>query len=70
MKILKDLFQATDGSWDLSRLLLCFGAISLIVQSAINVYRNHQFDVQAFGIGFAALMGGGGLGVKWHNESQ
>ncbi len=70
MKIWDDLFKATDGTWDLSRILLAVGAVSFIIQSGVNVYRDHTLDLQAFGIGFAAIAGGGGLGVKWHNEAS
>lgn len=69
MKMIGDLFKATDGTWDLSRLMMASGGFAFIAQSGANLYHNHTIDLQAFGVGFAAIMGGGGLGVKWHNEA-
>ena len=69
-KWIKDLFYATDGTLDLSRVLMCGGTVAFIAQGAFALlWKGQTFDAQAYGIGFAALMGGGGLGVKWHNEA-
>ncbi len=63
------LYQA-DGTLDLSRVLMALAMLAFIGQSLWSMFKGQIFDWQSFGIGAGAVMGGSGLGVKWHGEAS
>ncbi|MGA9855747.1 MAG: hypothetical protein WBR29_10770 [Gammaproteobacteria bacterium] len=69
-KFLHDLFYSTDNELDLSRVLMFMGCVAFMAQGALAVvWKGQVFDAQAYGFGFAAIMAGGGFGVKRYNEA-
>lgn len=73
-KLLHDLFYAVDdkgvSSLDESRVALALALVSYIstVASAV-LWKGQTLDIQGFGFGLAALVFGGGHGIKAYNSS-
>lgn len=44
-------------------ILLMLGCVGFIASTMIHVIHNQQFDPQSYGIGFGAILGGGGIGM-------
>ncbi|MHB8406311.1 MAG: hypothetical protein ACYDCJ_12905 [Gammaproteobacteria bacterium] len=65
-----DMVFANDGTLDLSRVLMAFAMLAFVGQSIWAMAKGQPFDWQSFGIGAGAVMGGSGLGVKWHGEAS
>lgn len=73
-KFLHDLFtEDTDGKvWDLVRLGGGGGILFFLGNSLWTAIHNGTVDLQAFGVGFAALIGGLGtaIGIKAKGEEN
>jgi hypothetical protein len=68
---LKSLLTGRDNmTWDVARVLLFFGGIVFLGCTVLAVVKSAQFDMEKFGYGLGALLGGGGVGIgaKAHAE--
>ena len=72
MKIIKDCLTGLDGeTYDPSRVYLGMAVISALgLQISAVVVNKQPFDMNAFGIGFGALLAGGGLGVAAKSKTE
>jgi hypothetical protein len=69
--LLKSLLTGKDNlTWDVARVLLFFGGIVFLGCTVLSVLKSAQFDMEKFGYGLGALLGGGGVGIgaKAHTE--
>lgn len=59
-----------NATYDVTRVLLFFGGAAFLVCSVLDVAKGAAFEMDKFGYGFGALLGGGGagIGVKGHTE--
>ena len=59
-------------TWDVARVLLLLGGGVFLVCTLIAVMKTQVFDMEKFGYGFGALLGGGGVGIgaKAHTEPE
>ena len=56
-----NLFTEPDNqTWCIVKVLVGCGAMTFMGLSVVHVLHNHAFDPQAFGVGFGALLAGGG----------
>ncbi|MBV8061637.1 MAG: amino acid ABC transporter substrate-binding protein [Alphaproteobacteria bacterium] len=57
-------------SWDIARVLMFLGGLVFLGCTLVSVLKTLQFDMDKFGYGFGALLGGGGAGIgaKAHAE--
>lgn len=69
MKLIEDCFQNEAGEWDLSRIAWAATIAGFLANAAVAVITSHQFSAQDFGLGGAALLGGGGLGAMLHGKA-
>lgn len=60
-KTLRDLVTDEEGQYDLGFILWAIGTLAFLVLAGVNYAK---FDAQQFGIGFAAVLAGGG-GMSW-----
>lgn len=70
---LRSLLTGKDKlTWDVARVLLFFGGIVFLACTVISVLKTAQFDMEKFGYGLGALLGGGGMGIgaKGHTEPE
>ncbi len=68
---LKMLLTGRDNAtYDVTRVLLFFGGMTFLVCTLADVAKGAAFEMDKFGYGFGALLGGGGagIGVKGHTE--
>ena len=64
MNILNDCITGIDGKTvDPARLYLLLAVAVFLGGAIASVWMSHSLDFQAFGIGFGALLAGGGLGI-------
>lgn len=69
--VLKSLLTGRDNlTYDVARVLLFFGGIVFLGCTVLAVVKSMQFDMEKFGYGLGALLGGGGVGIgaKGHTE--
>jgi len=72
-RIIKDCLTGPNGKdYDPARVYLAMAVNVFLAATLIAVFRSNPFDAQAFGIGFGALLAGGGLGIslKSHTECK
>jgi hypothetical protein len=70
---LQSLLTGKDNrSYDVGRVLLFLGGIVFLSCTVIVVVQSVEFDMEKFGYGLGALLGGGGvgLGAKGHTEPE
>ena len=68
---LKSLLTGKDNlTYDVGRVLLFLGGIVFLGCTVIAVAKSLEFDMEKFGYGLGALLGGGGAGIgaKGHTE--
>jgi hypothetical protein len=71
MKLVKDLFTGIDNqTFDIARLCLFFGAIAFIALAAHAACKGQPWDPQAFGIGFGAVVAGGGASLALKAKTE
>jgi len=68
-KLLTDCFQDGQNAWDISRIMWAVTIIGFLANAGVAVFSSHQFSAQDFGLGGAALLGGGGLGTMFHGKA-
>jgi hypothetical protein len=69
VKLITDCFQNEANEWDISRIMWAITIVGFLINAGIAVFSSHQFSAQDFGLGGAALLGGGGLGTMWHGKA-
>jgi hypothetical protein len=64
-QIIHDCLTGRDGiTYDPARIYLAMAVNVFLAATIMDAVHNIKFDPQAFGIGFGALLAGGGLGVS------
>lgn len=64
-QVVKDCLTGKDGiTYDPARIYLAMAVNVFLAATIMDAMHNIKFDPQAFGIGFGALLAGGGLGVS------
>lgn len=62
--ILVDMITGIDGATvDPARVYLAGAVLTFLGGALVVIIKTHALDFQAFGIGFGALLAGGGLGI-------
>ena len=67
----KSMLTGRDNlTYDVARTLMFLGGLVFLICTLIAVIKSLQFDMEKFGYGLGALLGGGGLGIgaKAHAE--
>jgi hypothetical protein len=61
-----------NATWDVTRVLLFASGVVFLGCTVLSVIKTLQFDMEKFGYGFGALLGGGGVGIgaKAHAEPK
>lgn len=70
---LRALLTGRDNeTYDVARVLLFFGGLAFLACTLIDVVKGAAFEMDKFGYGFGALLGGGsaGIGAKGHTEPE
>ncbi|MDE2097917.1 MAG: amino acid ABC transporter substrate-binding protein [Patescibacteria group bacterium] len=70
-KFAKDIVTLSNGEdYDMGRVLIIVGSLAFLMFEAIAVINSKTFDMQAFGIGYGAVLlsGGGHLWLKRTTE--
>lgn len=63
-RLVQHMFTGKDNkTWDIGRVLWFGFSVIFAGLTVVALCKGHQFDPQAFGIGAASLLGGGGAGV-------
>jgi hypothetical protein len=68
---IKSVLTGKDNlTYDVARVLLFLGGLVFLTCTLIAVIKSLQFDMEKFGYGLGALLGGGGVGIgaKAHAE--
>lgn len=64
-QVVKDCLTGKDGiTYDPARIYLAMAVNVFLAATIMDAMHSIKFDPQAFGIGFGALLAGGGLGVS------
>lgn len=69
MKFITDCFQNEQNEWDLARVMWAVAILAFLANAGWAVFTSHQFSAQDFGVGGAALLGGGGCGAWLHGKA-
>lgn len=69
--IISDCLTGIDGkTYDPARIYL-LGAVAVFFAGAVvTIWHSKTLDFQAFGIGFGALLAGGGLGISLKSKTE
>ncbi|MER2519723.1 MAG: amino acid ABC transporter substrate-binding protein [Bdellovibrionales bacterium] len=73
VRFLKALLTGRDNAtYDVARVLLFCGGLVFLACTLIDVAKGAAFEMDKFGYGFGALLGGGsaGIGLKGHTEPE
>lgn len=69
--MVNDCLTGLDGkTYDPARVYLAFAVVVFLGATIIDAMHSIKFDPQAFGIGFGALLAGGGLGVSIKSKTE
>lgn len=71
MKLIRDLLTDHDGCWDTGRVATCTTLLTAIGYQGYNLFWLHNaFDMQAFGVGCAALLAGFGAAAAGDGSAK
>ena len=71
LTMLKDCLTGIDGvTYDPSRVYLMGAVLVFLIGAAVHIWTSKTLDFQAYGIGFGALLAGGGLGVSLKAKTE
>lgn len=63
--VIKDCLTGIDGvTYDPARIGGCAGTAVFLLLAVVDFYFNRKFNMEAFGMGFGAVMVGAGFSVK------
>ena len=69
--IIKDCLTGIDGvTYDPSRVYLAGAVVVFFAGAVASIWHSKSLDFQAFGIGFGALLAGGGLGISLKAKTE
>lgn len=69
--IIRDLFSGRDNySLDIGRILWAFGTLVFIIMSVYDIIKNSSFNYINWGIGFASVLGAGGVALKLKETTE
>ena len=69
--ILVDMITGIDGKTvDPARVYLAGAVLTFLAGALTVIIKTHALDFQAFGIGFGALLAGGGLGIAAKSKTE
>ena len=69
--ILVDMITGIDGKTvDPARVYLAGAVLTFLTGALTVIIKTHALDFQAFGIGFGALLAGGGLGIAAKSKTE
>lgn len=64
LKVVNDMLTGIDQKTiDPSRVYLAGAVLVFLFGALVVIFKTHALDYQSFGIGFGALLAGGGLGI-------
>lgn len=63
-------FEKNKKHWDLGRVLWALSTLIYLFLASMDVFYTHNFEYQEFGIGLAAVLAGGGLGLNLKKSSE
>ena len=70
-ELLQHCLTGIDGkTYDPARVYLFAAVIVFLSLACYAVIFNHPFEYQSFGIGFGALLAGGGLGISFKAKTE
>jgi hypothetical protein len=70
-KLIKDCLTGKDGvTYDPARVYLAMAVNVFLGATILDAMHSIKFDPQTFGIGFGALLAGGGLGVSLKSGTE
>jgi hypothetical protein len=70
-RLIKDISTGVDGvSYDVGRILLIVGAVAFIGLSIYAVIVSGTFDFMNYGVGYGAILGGGGAGIGMKAKTE
>lgn len=71
MKFLQDILTEDDGkTYCIARISVLLGVLTLCLIGVINIYHGLIVDFSQFGIGFGAILGGGGVCIGGKAATQ
>lgn len=71
MRVLKDCITGIDGvTADPSRVYLLLAVLVFLAGAVVELVYTHKIDFQTYGIGFGALLAGGGLGIAAKSKTE
>lgn len=71
LTMFKDCLTGIDGkTYDPSRIYLCAAVCVFLAGAVAHIWTSKTLDFQAYGIGFGALLAGGGLGVSLKAKTE
>lgn len=71
IKIVNDCLTGIDGeTYDPARVYLSVAVLVFLAATVIDALHGIKFEAQSFGIGFGALLAGGGLGVSLKSHTE
>jgi hypothetical protein len=71
-KVLKDITTVANGNdYDLVRIAILVGIIAFIILSFYAlIIKSQPWSPQDYGLGLGAILGGGGLGLKFKQNTE
>jgi hypothetical protein len=71
MKIVRDCITGIDGvTVDPARVYLLLAVVVFLGGAVTELFFAHKIDFQAYGIGFGALLAGGGFGIGAKSKTE
>lgn len=69
--IISDLFKGPDNKhWELARVSFGVALASAVGYQGYALFNGQDFAPEAFGLGLAAILGGGGLGTMFKDNAR
>lgn len=69
--VISHCLTGPDGvTYDPSRVYLAGAVLVFLGGACVGIWKTHALDYEAFGIGFGALLAGGGLGISLKSKTE
>lgn len=70
-KLLNDILKEKEGNtYDIAKCLWVLGVVAYLFLSIVSVFKNQPWEPAQYGIGFGAVLAGGGASMSLKKESQ